>query len=422
MTKAKASLYARALTYEKANSMSSDGTSPQKTYRKATNLVHGGTERTDWMETSEALILTSGYTYHSAEDAQARMSGDLPGYVYSRYNNPTVAMLEERLRIMEGAEACRAMASGMGAMNAVLTAPIQKGDRVVGASALFGSCRWLLANQLPKYGVETEFVDGMDMEAWEKALSRPAKLVLVESPANPMLDAVDIAAVAELAHKAGAQLIVDNVFASPVLQSPFEMGADWVFYSATKHMDGGGRVLAGAILGPKKDMEEIIDPFIRHTGPSISPFNAWVVLKGLESLEVRVERMSENAAKIADAMASHSAIRELRYPGRSDHPHYAVHAKQMKSGGSLIALSVNGGKEAAFRFLNNLNLVSISNNLGDAKSLACHPATTTHRALSPEERASMGLDDSWIRFSVGLEDADDLIEDVLGALDEAAKA
>ncbi|MAP95758.1 MAG: O-succinylhomoserine sulfhydrylase [Ponticaulis sp.] len=400
--------------------MSADGSGTPKQYRKATNLVHGGTERTEWQETSEALILTSGYVYDSAEQAEARMAGDIPGYVYSRYNNPTVAMLEERLRLLEGAESCRAMASGMGAMNAILTAPLQKGDRVVGASALFGSCRWLLANQLPKYGVETEFVDGMDLEAWEKALSRPAKLVLVESPANPLLDAVDIRVVAELAHKAGAQLIVDNAFASPIMQSPFELGADWVFYSATKHMDGGGRVLAGAILGPKKDMEEIIDPFIRHSGPSISPFNAWVILKGLESLEVRVERQTQTAETLADAMAAHPAIRELRYPGRKDHPHYDVHSRQMKGGGSLIALSLEGGKPAAFRFLNELNLVSISNNLGDAKSLACHPATTTHRALSPEERASMGLDDSWVRFSVGLEDADDLTDDVLNALDKAA--
>ncbi|MAT35494.1 MAG: O-succinylhomoserine sulfhydrylase [Ponticaulis sp.] len=402
--------------------MSSGSSDPRKTYRRATNLVHGGTERTDWQETSEALILTSGYVYDSAEQAQARMAGEEPGYVYGRYNNPTVAMLEERLRLLEGAEACRAMASGMGAMNAILTAPIQQGDRVVGASALFGSCRWLIANQLPKYGVETEFVDGMDMEAWEKALSKPTKLVLVESPANPMLDAVDIKAVADLAHKAGAQLIVDNVFASPVLQSPFELGADWVFYSATKHMDGGGRVLGGMILGPKKDMEEIIDPFIRHSGPCISPFNAWVILKGLETLEIRVERQSETAARLADAMAEHSAVRALRYPGRKDHPHYEVHAKQMRSGGTLIALSLAGGKDAAFRFLNALSLVQISNNLGDVKSLACHPATTTHRALSPEERASMGLDESWVRFSVGLEDADDLMEDVLYALDEANKA
>ncbi|MAK61501.1 MAG: O-succinylhomoserine sulfhydrylase [Ponticaulis sp.] len=395
--------------------MSSDA----EKYGKATKLVHGGTERSQWQETSEALILTSGYLYDSAEQAQARMAGEIGGYVYSRYNNPTVSMLEERMRILEGAEACRALASGMGAISSMLTAPIEQGDRVVGASALFGSCRWILGNQLPKFGVETEFVDGMDMEAWERALSKPTKLVLVESPANPMLDAVDIKAVSELAHKAGAQLIVDNVFATPLLQSPFELGADWVVYSATKHMDGGGRVLAGLILGPQKDMEEIIDPYIRHMGPSISPFNAWVVLKGLETLNLRVERQSQNAAALADVMAAHDAVAQLRYPGRSDHPHYAVHSKQMTSGGTLIAMSLKGGQEAAFKFLNGLNLFGISNNLGDAKSLACHPATTTHRALSEEERASMGLDESWVRLSIGLEDANDLIADVVSALDGA---
>lgn len=395
--------------------MSSDA----EKYGKATKLVHGGTERSPWQETSEALILTSGYIYDSAEQAQARMAGEIGGYVYSRYNNPTVSMLEERMRILEGAEACRALASGMGAISSMLTAPLEKGDRVVGANALFGSCRWILANQLPKFGVETEFVDGMDLEAWERALSKPTKLVLVESPANPMLDAVDIKAVAELAHKAGAQLIVDNVFATPLLQSPFELGADWVVYSATKHMDGGGRVLAGLILGPQKEMEEIIDPYIRHMGPSISPFNAWVVLKGLETLNLRVERQSQTAAKLADALAAHAGVNELRYPGRSDHPHYAVHAKQMTSGGTLIAMSVKGGQEAAFKFLNGLDLVGISNNLGDAKSLACHPATTTHRALTDEERASMGLDESWVRLSIGLEDAEDLIADVISALDGA---
>ncbi|MAI89989.1 O-succinylhomoserine sulfhydrylase [Ponticaulis sp.] len=398
----------------------SSGNTPK--YRPATTLVHGGTERTQWGETSEALILTSGYMYDSAEQAQARMAGDLPGYVYSRYNNPTVSMLEERLRLMEGAEACRAMASGMGAMSSLLTAPIQQGDRVVGASALFGSCRWLLANQLPKYGVETEFVDGMDMEGWKRALSKPTKLVLVESPANPLLDAVDIAAVAELAHEAGAQLIVDNVFATSLLQRPFELGADWVFYSATKHMDGGGRVLAGAIMGPQKDMEEIIDPYIRHTGPSISPFNAWVVLKGLESMPLRVAKQSESAAILADRMADHKALAAIRYPGREDHPHYEVHAKQMSSGGTMMAISLAGGQEAAFKFLNALNLVGISNNLGDAKSLACHPSSTTHRALSEEEQASMGLDGSWIRVSIGLEDVEDLSEDLLYALDVAAGA
>ncbi len=398
---------------------SGDQNTPMNRYRQATQLVHGGTERTQWGETSEALILTSGYMYDSAEQAMARMAGEQPGYVYSRYSNPTVAMLEERLRILEGAEACRVTASGMGAISTLLTAPIQTGDRIVGATALFGSCRWILANQMPKFGVETEFVECMNMEAWEKALSKPTKLVLVESPANPMLDGVDIKAVAELAHKAGAQLIVDNVFATPLLQDPFELGADWVVYSATKHMDGQGRVLAGAILGPQKDMEEVIDPYLRHYGPSISPFNAWVVLKGLETMPLRVERQCKTAAALADRLAEHPAIREIRYPGRKDHPHYEVLSKQMTSGGSLIAFSLKGGQEAAFRYLNGLNLVGISNNLGDAKSLSCHPATTTHRALSDEERAQMGLDASWVRVSIGLEDLEDLTEDFMGALDAA---
>ena len=391
-------------------------------YRQATQLVHGGTERTQWGETSEALILTSGYMYDSAEQAMARLAGDEPGYIYGRYNNPTVTMLEERLRLLEGAEACRFAASGMGAISTMLTAPIQHGDRIVGANARFGSCRWILANQMPKFGVETEFVDGMDMEAWEKALSKPTKLVLIESPANPMLDGVDIKAVAELAHKAGAQLIVDNVFATPMLQSPFELGADWVVYSSTKHMDGQGRVLAGTILGPEQDMVDIIDPYLRHMGPCISPFNAWVILKGLETLPLRVEKQAENAAILADRMAEHPAVRELRYPGRTDHPHYHVLSKQMKSGGTLIAFSLKGGQDAAFRYLNALKLVGISNNLGDAKSLSCHPATTTHRSLTAEEQAQMGLDASWVRLSVGLEDAEDLSEDLLNALDEAAKA
>lgn len=400
--------------------MSSD--SQKKNYRPATQLVHGGTERTQWGETSEALILTSGYMYDSAEQAMARLAGDEEGYIYSRYNNPTVSMLEERLRLLESAEACRATSSGMGAISAMLTAPIQKGDRIVGANALFGSCRWILANQMPKFGVETEFVDGMDMEGWERALSKPTKLVLVESPANPMLDGVDIKAVAELAHKAGAQLIVDNVFATPIFQSPFELGADWVVYSSTKHMDGQGRVLAGAILGPKQEMEDVIDPYLRHMGPSISPFNAWVILKGLETLPLRVRQQAENAAILADRLADHPAVAQIRYPGRKDHPHYHVLSRQMTSGGTLIAISIKGGQAAAFRYLNALQLVGISNNLGDAKSLSCHPATTTHRSLTPEEQAQMGLDDSWIRLSVGLEDVEDLSDDLLRALDAALGA
>ncbi|RIJ23798.1 O-succinylhomoserine sulfhydrylase [Henriciella barbarensis] len=387
-----------------------------KDWKPATKLVRGGTMRSEFGETSEAIFLTSGYAYDSAEQAARRMSGDEEGYVYSRYANPTVRMLENRLAMLEGAETARVTASGMAAISSALIAPVGQGDRVVAASALFGSCRVICQTILPRYGVETEFVQGSDLEAWKKALSRPANYVLIESPSNPLLEAVDIAAVAELAHRAGARLIVDNVFATPILQRPLELGADISVYSATKHMDGQGRVLAGAILGPSDWMEEFIDPWLRHTGPAASPFNAWVVLKGLETLDLRVRQASKNAARLADAIAGHENVAAVRYPGRSDHPHHDVHAKQMEEGGTLIAFSIKGGRPEAFRVLNALTLVDISNNLGDTKSLACHPASTTHRALNEEERASMGLDESWIRISVGLEDAGDLEADILSAL------
>lgn len=388
----------------------------KKQWKPATRAVRGGLARSPHGEISEALYMTSGYAYDSAEQAAARMRGDEEGFVYSRYGSPTVRMLEDRLALIEGAQTCRVTASGMGAISAALTAPLQQGDRVVAAKALFGSCRWIIANLLPKYGVEVEFVDGADLTAWAAALSKPTKLVLIESPANPLLDGVDIAAVADLTHKAGGWLIVDNVFATPVLQRPLEMGADIVVYSATKHMDGQGRVMAGAILGRKADMEEIYDPYLRHTGPAAAPFNAWVVLKGLETLDLRVNAMSASAARLADAIAAHNNTLAVRYPHRADHPHFAIHKAQMSSGGTMLALSVKGGQAGAFKFLNALQLVDICNNLGDAKSLACHPCTTTHRALTDAERASMGLDDSWIRFSVGLEDACDLEDDVLQAL------
>ena len=387
-----------------------------KDWKPATKLVRGGTMRSEFGETSEAIFLTSGYAYDSAEQAARRMSGEEEGYVYSRYANPTVRMLENRLAMLEGAETARVTASGMGAISSALIAPVGQGDRVVAASALFGSCRVICQTILPRYGVKTEFVQGSDLDAWKKALSHPANYVLIESPSNPLLEAVDIAAVAELAHKAGARLIVDNVFATPILQRPLELGAAISVYSATKHMDGQGRVLAGAILGPTDWMEEFIDPWLRHTGPAASPFNAWVVLKGLETLDLRVRQASKNAARLADAIAGHENVAAVRYPGRSDHPHYAVHAKQMEEGGTLIAFSVKGGRPEAFRVLNALKLVDISNNLGDTKSLACHPASTTHRALNEEERASMGLDESWIRISVGLEDAGDLEADIISAL------
>ena len=385
-------------------------------WKRSTRLVRAGIQRSQFGETAEALYLTSGYAYDSAEQAAARMAGDEAGYVYSRYGNPTNQMLAERLASLEGAETCRVTASGMGAISSAMIAPCRAGDRVVAASALFGSCRYICSTLLPRYGVQTEFVRGHDLQVWEKALSKPTRLVLIESPSNPLLEAVDIAAIAELAHAAGAKLVVDNVFASPVLQQPLQYGADLIVYSATKHMDGQGRVLCGAILGQADFIEEHIDPWLRHTGPAASPFNAWLVLKGLETLELRVMKASETAAHLADQLARHEAVRAVHYPGRSDHPQADIHARQMQSGGTLIAFSLKGERAEAFRFLNGLSLIDISNNLGDTKSLACHPCSTTHRSLSPEEQADMGLDDSWIRLSVGLEDVRDLSHDIEAAL------
>ncbi|MEO1642408.1 MAG: O-succinylhomoserine sulfhydrylase [Pseudomonadota bacterium] len=393
-------------------------TERSKDWKDATKLVRGGTMRSQFGETSEAMFLTSGYAYDSAEQAAARMSGDEDGYVYSRYGNPTNQMLAERLAMLEGAETCRVTSSGMGAISSAMIAPCSAGDHVVAASALFGSCRHICSTILPRYGVETEFVNGADMAAWERALSKPTRLVLIESPSNPLLDAVNIAAVAELAHAAGAKLVVDNVFATPILQKSFELGADVVVYSATKHMDGQGRVLAGAILGDSDFIEEHIDPWLRHTGPACSPFNAWVVLKGLETMALRVHQASTTAASLADTIAAHKSVKAARYPKREDHPHFDIHDKQMSLGGTLIAFSVKGERAEVFRMLNNLNLIDISNNLGDTKSLACHPASTTHRALSSEEQAEMGLDESWIRLSVGLEDISDLERDLMHALDQ----
>ena len=394
------------------------GGDAKKGWKPATKAVRGGLMRSEHGEIAEALYLTSGYAYDSAEQAMRRMAGEEPGFVYSRYGSPTCEMLQQRLALIEGAETCRVTGSGMGAISSAIMAPLKTGDRVVAAKALFGSCRWIIANQMPKYGIETVFVDGADMDAWEREIAKGCQLVLIESPANPLLDGVDIAAVSELCRKAGALLVVDNVFATPILQKPLELGADVVVYSATKHMDGQGRVMAGAILCDEARMTEIYDPWLRHMGPAASPFNAWVVLKGLETLQLRVEAQARSAARLADAIADHPAIAAVRYPHRKDHPHYDVHKKQMRMGGTMMALSVKGGQEAAFRFLNALELVDICNNLGDTKSLACHPSTTTHRALSDEEQATMGLDRSWIRFSVGLEDTDDLESDLIQALNK----
>lgn len=387
-------------------------------WRPQTMMVRGGLTRSEHGETSEALYLNSGFVYDSPEEQSARMAGEKPGYIYSRYANPTVRMFEERLALLEGAEDCRATASGMAAIHTMLVASIQPGDRIVAPRALFSSCVWILKNVMPKMGVDVTWVESTtDFKEWERALSTPCRFVLIETPSNPMLDAVDIRAVADLTHAAGGELIVDNVFASPILQKPLEFGADWVVYSTTKHMDGQGRTLGGAILGKTKAIEDQLQQYYRHTGPSMSPFNAWVVLKGLETMDLRVRAMSANARKIADRLADNSRIAAVRYPGRSDHPHHNIHAAQMpEGGGSLVAFSVKGGREAAYKLLNKLNLVDISNNLGDAKSLITHPATTTHRTLTDDERAAIGLDDTWVRLSVGLEDPQDVAEDIEQAL------
>jgi O-succinylhomoserine sulfhydrylase len=387
-------------------------------WRPATLAVRGGLERSGFSETSEALYLNSGYVYGTAEEAEAAFDGSVERYVYSRFRNPTVSVFEERLAALEGAEVCKSTASGMAAVTAALLCQVRAGDRVVAARELFGSCSWILGDLLPRYGVTTEFVDGEDLEAWARALSRPARVVFLETPSNPSLRVVDLRAVADLAHDAGAMVIVDNAFASPVLQRPLEQGADLVFHSTTKWIDGQGRTLGGAILCSAAFNEEVLGPFLRHTGPCMSPFNAWVSLKGLETLGLRMERHSATALRLARAMEGHGAARVL-YPGLESHPRHALAMAQMSAGGGIIALSLKGGQAAAYRFLNALSVVDISNNLGDAKSLACHPWTTTHQRLTPEDKIAQGIDAGLVRFSVGLEDPEDLIEDALRALDAA---
>ncbi|HEY4253374.1 MAG TPA: O-succinylhomoserine sulfhydrylase [Roseomonas sp.] len=394
--------------------------SDRPAYRPATLLVHGGQMRSSFDETAEALMLTSGFVYDSAEQAEATFAGTAQHFQYSRFGNPTVAMLEQRLALLEGAEACRATATGMAAVHAAILSHVKAGDRVVASRALFGSCHWIVSTLLPRYGVATEFVDGADLAQWEAALATPAALVLLETPSNPMLELVDLKAVCDLAHKAGAVVAVDNVFATPLLQRPMESGADIVVYSATKHFDGQGRVLGGAVLGRKKWVEETLQPFIRNTGPSLSPFNAWVILKGLETLNLRVPAMCRSAAAIADALAEHPAVSRALYPTRADHPQQALALRQMSAGGTLVTFELKGGKEAAFRVLNALRLIRVSNNLGDSKSMVTHPATTTHMRVGAEERARLGITDGTVRLSVGLEDVGDLIEDLAIALDAAA--
>ena len=381
-----------------------------------TKLVHGGTNRSHFGETSEALFLTQGYVYDSAEAAEARFNGDDEGYVYSRYGNPTVSMFEERMCLLEGAEDARATSSGMAAVSAAIGCQVQHGDHIVAARALFGSCRWVVEKLMPKYGVECTLVDGKDINAWKSAVRPNTKVFFLESPTNPTLELVDIAVVADLAHENDARLVVDNVFATPLYQKPLELGADVVVYSATKHIDGQGRCLGGIILSDEEWINESLHDYHRHTGPSLSPFNAWTLLKGLETLSVRVDRQTDTAEKIAAALSEQKRVGKVLYPGDDNHPQSDLARKQMQRGSTLLAFEIDGGKQGAFDFINRLNIVSISNNLGDAKSLVTHPATTTHKNLAEDERVSVGITDSMLRLSVGLENADDLIADIEQAL------
>ena len=393
---------------------------PERRWRRRTQAVRGGIARSAFGETSEALFLNSGFVYADAASAEARFKGEQAGYIYSRYGNPTVTMFEERLALLEGAEACRATATGMAAVFAALMCQLRAGDRVVASRVLFGSCHYIIDELLPRFGIETVFVDGPDLDAWRAAVTPGTRCIFFETPANPTTELIDIAAVAAIAHEAGAKVIIDNVFATPLLQRPIADGADIVVYSATKHIDGQGRCLGGAILGTRQFCDETLLPFMRHTGPSLSPFNAWVLLKGLETLEIRLERMCDNAVAVADFLARAKGVVRVLHPERPDHPQHELARRQMVRGGSVVAFDVSGevsgevsgGKAAAFRFLDALELIDISNNLGDAKTLATHPATTTHRRLKPEERAKIGIGEGLVRLSVGLEDVADLIDDL----------
>src|SRR6202795_1420234 len=390
--------------------------SAKKTYRPETRLVQSGTLRSPFGETSEALFLTQGYVYDSAAQAEARFKGEDPGYQYSRFANPTIDMFEQRMAAFEGAEAARATATGMAAVTISLVGQLKAGDHVVASKAMFGSCRYVIEDYLPRFGVASTLVDGCNLEAWKNAVRPNTKTFFLESPTNPTLEVIDIAEVAKIAHAAGATLVVDNVFSTPLWQRPLELGADCVVYSATKHIDGQGRCLGGVILASEEFIQTHVHTLLRQTGPSISPFNAWVLLKGLETLSVRVQRQTDTAATIAVALAEHPKISRLIYPGRTDHPQAAVALKQMRAGSTLVAFEVKGGKPAAFRFQDTLKLVRISNNLGDAKSLITHPATTTHQRLTPAQRDELGISDGFLRLSAGLEHPDDLVEDIMAGL------
>jgi O-succinylhomoserine sulfhydrylase len=388
-------------------------------YRTETQLVQAGILRSQFAETSEALFLTQGYVYATALSAERRFKGEETGYQYSRFSNPTVTMFEQRMAALEGAQAARATATGMAAVTTALMGQVRAGDHIVSSKAVFGSCLYVVEEHLPRYGVTSTLVDGTKLDQWRAAVRPNTKTFFLETPTNPALEVLDIRAIAEIAHDAGATLVVDNVFSTPLFQKPLELGADCVVYSATKHIDGQGRCLGGVILASEKFIQENVHNLIRQTGPSLSPFNAWVLLKGLETLAVRVRRQTDTAATIAVVLAEHPKVARLIYPGRPDHPQAEIVHRQMSGGSTLVAFEIKGGKEAAFRFQDELQLVRISNNLGDAKSLITHPATTTHQRLTPAARAELGISDGLVRLSCGLEHPDDIVDDVLNALKAA---
>jgi O-succinylhomoserine sulfhydrylase len=395
----------------------SDTVTKDRKWRSQTQLVHGGQTRSQFGETSEALFLTSGYVYECAEQAEARFKEEEDGYIYSRFGNPTVRMFEERMIALEGADDARATATGMAAVTATMLSQLKAGDHIVSARALFGSCRFIVETLLPRYGITSTLIDGNDLAAWQQAIQPNTKLFFLETPSNPVLEVIDIAAVAEIAKANNIRLVVDNVFATPILQKPLDLGADIVVYSATKHIDGQGRCMGGIILGRQDFIKDELSNFLRQTGPALSPFNAWVMLKSLETLNARVDAHCNNAEVLADALAVHPRVERVYYPWRSDHPQHAIAKKQMARGGNLIALDIKGGKSDAFAVLNALHIARISNNLGDTKTLATHPATTTHQRLSPEVQLELGIKPGSLRLSVGLEDPQDLIDDFTQALD-----
>ncbi|MDF2119018.1 O-succinylhomoserine sulfhydrylase [Roseiarcaceae bacterium H3SJ34-1] len=394
----------------------SEATKSDRKLRQATLLVHGGTLRSQFGEMSEGLFLTQGYAYDSMEMAEKRFKGEDPGFMYSRFSNPTVNMFEQRMALLEGAESARATATGMAAVTAAILGQLKAGDHIVAAKALFGSCRFIVEDLAPRYGIQCTLVDGTDLDQWRSAARPNTKTFFLESPTNPQLEIIDIAAVAKIAHAAGATLVVDNVFATPVFQSPLKLGADCVVYSATKHVDGQGRVLGGCILASEAFIQAHIHNFLRQTGPAMSAFNAWVMLKSLETLTLRVTQQMRNAERVADFLAGQSQIKKVLYPFRKDHPQYELARRQMSGGGTVVVMDVKGDKAAAFRMANAFSVIKISNNLGDAKSIVTHPATTTHQRLPQADREGMGITEGMLRLSVGLEDVEDIIEDLQAGL------